>query len=106
MTIKEALQSMVEYENDNLLVKALLDRGVSTTTATYTAAHQQSVELAAADVYLALATHPDLKEGSRFVKYSNGALMAIRRTLLKKHGQTSDTITTPGIALNTTTQVW
>ena len=97
---------MVEYENDNLLVKALLDRGVSDTTSTYSASHQQSVELAAADVYLALATHPDLREGSRFVKYSSGALMAIRQKLLKKHGQAGVTIGAPGVIETPSTQVW
>ena len=41
MNNKEALQSQTEYENDNLLEKLLLDRGVATAE-TYVAANAKS----------------------------------------------------------------
>jgi hypothetical protein len=107
MTILEALQSMTEYENDNLLAKALIDRGVSDPSATYTAADQQSVELSAADVYLALVAHPEFREGSRYENYAKGALMSLRREILRKWGATGDTINTPGIGdIYTNPAVW
>jgi len=95
MTILQALQAMVEYENDNLLTKALTDRGCANTSATYTASDQATVELAAADVYLALLAHPEFREGSKYISYSKGALMSLRRELLRKHGQLTATVTAP-----------
>ena len=94
MTNLEALQAMLEYENDNLLTKALLDRSVTATT-TYAAAQQKGVELAAADIYLVLLNHPKYRAGSRFIEYSNADLLSLRRTLLKKHGELSATISVP-----------
>jgi hypothetical protein len=85
MTNLQALQAMLEYENDNLLTKALTDRSVSG-TATYAASAQKSVELAAADIYLILLNHPEFKEGSKYVKYTRESLIALRRALLIKHG--------------------
>lgn len=99
MTNLEALQATVEYENDDLLTKALLDRGV-TSTATYTAADQRSVELAAADIFLFLVGHPDFREGSKYVSYAKGALMSLRRELLRKHNALPTTITAPTDANN------
>jgi len=58
MTNKEALQSLTEYENDNLLEKLLLDRGVEA-EGTYTAANEKDIDLAAASLYFALAAHPN-----------------------------------------------
>ena len=94
MTNLEALQSMLEYENDNLLSKALTDRGV-TSTGTYTASDQQSVELAAADIYLILCSHPDFREGSKYVSYSKGSLMSLRREILRKYNLLPATISVP-----------
>jgi hypothetical protein len=85
MTNLQALQAMLEYENDNLLTKALTDRSVSG-SATYTAAYQKSVELAAADIYLILLNHPAFREGSKYVNYNRESLLALRRALLIKHG--------------------
>jgi len=95
MTLLESLQSMLEYENDNLLAKALIDRGVSDSSTTYSAGNQSQVELAAADIYLILANHPDFREGSKYIKYSTGALMALRRELLQKHGVAPATVSVP-----------
>lgn len=95
MTILQAFQAMLEYENDNLLTKALVDRGCTSSSATYTASDQATVELAAADVYLSLIAHPDFREGSRFINYSKGALLSLQRELLRKHGQLPATVTAP-----------
>ena len=100
MTIKESLQSLLEYENDNLLNKTLIDRGISNPKATYTAANQQVVELAAADIYLWLCGHPILKEGSRYIDYSKGTLLSMRREILRKWGLE------PAIATIDGTQIW
>ena len=100
MTIREALQSLLEYENDNLLNKTLIDRGVSNTKATYTAANQQVVELAAADIYLWLCGHPILKEGSRYIDYSKGTLLSMRRGILRKWNLEPAEVTIDG------TQIW
>ena len=94
MTNLAALQSMVEYDNDDLLSKALTDRGVSS-SATYSAANQQSVELAAADIYLVLLNHPDFREGSKSIAYKPGALMALRNRILAKYGMSDNTIKVP-----------
>ena len=95
MTILAALQAMLEYENDNLLTKALLDNGVSSTGTTYTAGYERIVDLAAADIYLVLCNHPNFKEGSKFIDYSKGALLALRNELLRKHGMLPSVVTVP-----------
>ena len=94
MTNLQALQAMLEYTNDNLLSKALTDNGV-TAAGTYTAANEQAIDLAAADIYLVLIAHPDFRQGSRYVNYSKGALMSLRRELLRKHNVQSATISVP-----------
>ncbi len=96
MTVLQALQSMLEYENDNLLTKVLLDRGVSTTSATYTkAAHEKIVDLAAADIYLVLINHPNFSEGSKTIDFKPGALMALRNELLRKWSMLPLTVKAP-----------
>jgi len=94
MTILEALQAMLEYENDNLLAKALTDNG-ATSTATYTSADERAVDLAAADIYLVLCSHPEFREGSKYVNYAKGALMSLARELMRKHGVLPTTIGAP-----------
>jgi hypothetical protein len=94
MTVLQALQAMLEYENDNLLSKALTDNG-ATATATYSAADEQAVDMAAADIYLVLLNHPDFREGSKYVNYSKGALMSLRRELLRKWNALPVTVSVP-----------
>ena len=103
MTNLESLQSMLEYKNDDLLMKALTDRSVNY-AATYTKAGQKLVEMAAADIYLILTSHPTFKENSRFIDYSKKALLSLRREILRKWDElpSDDTITTPGIGNATT----
>jgi hypothetical protein len=95
MTVLQALQAMLEYKNDNLLAKALIDNGVSNSSATYTIGDEKTVDLAAADIYLILCNHPSFREGSKYIDYSKGTLMSLRRELLRKHGLLSATITVP-----------
>lgn len=98
MTISEALQASIEYQNANLFAKVLTDRGL-TGTATYSAEHKQAVDLALADIYLYLATHPEAREGAWAVKYDTSRLLAARREIYNLHGLT------PPEATNATTGV-
>jgi len=92
ITNKEALQSLTEYKNDNLLEKLLLDRGVEA-EGTYAAENSQNIDLAAASLYFTLAAHPDLREGAFSVKYSGVQLIAMAKTILKKYDMDESTIT-------------
>ena len=91
MTNKEALQSQTEYENDNLLEKLLLDRGLEA-EGTYAAANAKDIDLCAADLYFTLATHPDLKEGSFTIKYSGAQLIAMAKRILQKYDMNEPTV--------------
>jgi hypothetical protein len=87
MTNLEALQSMVEYDNDNLFSKVLTDRGV-TASAEYggTSTEQMNLDLALADIYLYLQRHPKIAEGSLSVEYTPEFLQAGRKALYDKWG--------------------
>ncbi|MCK4295182.1 MAG: hypothetical protein KAX28_00825 [Candidatus Marinimicrobia bacterium] len=91
MTNKEALQSQTEYENDDLLEKLLLDRGLEA-GGTYTAANEKDIDLAAASLYFTLAAHPDLKEGSFAVKYDGAQLRIMAKDILKKYDMDEATV--------------
>ena len=84
MTNLEALQSQTEYENDDLLEKLLLDRGV-TAGDDYVAANAEDIDLCAADLYFTLAAHPEHREGSFSVKYNAAQLTAMARRILRKY---------------------
>jgi len=96
MTNKEALQSLTEYSNNNLLEKLLLDRGVAT-GGTYAAANAKEIDLAAASLYFTLAAHPELREGAFSVKYSGAQLIAMAKRILQKYGE--DKATVNGVAI-------
>lgn len=85
MTNKEALQSLTEYDNNNLLEKILLDRGV-TTSSTYSAGNSKTIDLCASDLYGVLVGHPELKEGSMLIKYDAIQLRAMSKEILRKYG--------------------
>ena len=91
MTNKEALQSLTEYSNDDLLEKLLLDRGV-TTGGTYTAANAKDIDLAAASLYFTLSTHPEFKEGSFSTKYNGVQLRIMAKDILKKYDMDEATV--------------
>lgn len=90
MTNKEALQSLTEYDNNNLLEKILLDRGV-TTSSIYSPGNSKTIDLCASDLYGVLAGHPELKEGSMLIKYDAIQLRAMSKEILRKYG--SDAVT-------------
>ncbi len=91
MTNLEALQSQTEYENDNLLEKLLLDRGV-TAGDVYVAANAEDIDLCAAELYFTLAAHPDLREGAFSIKYSGAQLIAMAKRILRKYDADNPTV--------------
>ena len=91
MTNKEALQTQTEYENDNLLEKLLLDRGLEA-EGTYAAANAKDIDLCAADLYFTLATHPELREGAFTIKYSGAQLIAMAKRILQKYDMNEPTV--------------
>ena len=50
------------------------------------------MELCAADVYMALSTHPDIREGSMATKYTPAALVRMAEDIYKKYGKSEATI--------------
>jgi hypothetical protein len=84
MTNKEALQSLTEYENDNLLEKLLLDNDLAP-GGTYAATDAKKIDLCAASLYFTLAVHPNLKEGSFITKYNGAQLIAMAKRILRKY---------------------
>jgi len=88
MTTLEALKATIEfqYTNDDLFTKVLTDRDM-TGSETYTKAdYQKKIDLACADLYLYLASHPDLKEGGLSLSWSKQQLLTARRKLFAKYG--------------------
>ncbi len=92
MTNKDALQSLTEYSNDNLLEKLLLDRSIATGE-TYEAGKAKDIDLAASSLYFTLAAHPELREGSLAIKYNGAQLIAMAKTILKKYDMDEATVT-------------
>jgi hypothetical protein len=85
MTRLEALQSLVEYENTNLLAKVLIDMDV-VSTATYTSADAEDIELASAYVYQTLAMSPDYSEGSLRIGWDRPRLKTEASRIFAKYG--------------------
>ena len=83
MTLLEALQSLTEYENDNLLAKTLIDHDL-TASDTYEKADEEDIDKCAASVFFFLAGHPEFKEGSKFIKYNGNQLRSMAQELLNK----------------------
>lgn len=96
MTNLEALQSMTEYSNDKLLEKILTDHSL-TTSGTY--GSQKDIDLCAADLYFVLAAHPDLKEGSLFIKYNSSQLRVMAKVLQQKYASDAEKANVDGMAL-------
>lgn len=91
MTLLEALQSTVEYENPNTLEKVLIDLGLSASTA-YTAALNGPVEVATAHVLVIAARTPEFREGSLYIKYTAKQLLTEAQRLFDKNGITTDAV--------------
>lgn len=91
MKILEALQSLTEYENDNLLAKTLIDHDL-TSTDTYAKTDEEDVDKCAASIFFFLAGHPEFKEGSRYEKYDGNQLRSMAQELLSKYDAQEATI--------------
>jgi len=86
MTILEALTSLTEYDNDNLLSKVLLDCELTGTDTYVSDTHKAKLDLCAADIYEHIATQPDFSESKLSIKYDKKSLLIMARKLRKKHG--------------------
>ena len=86
MTNLQALQSQVEYDNDEMFEKALLDNDV-TPSSTYCKANKKVIDLALADVYLVMAALPEFKQGSHLQKYDSKTLLSMRAAILRKYDE-------------------
>ena len=87
MTNLEALQSLVEYrDNDDRFTKALLDQDISPHEK-YTADNKASLDLAAIDIIEYLLSHPKFKEGDTEISYDKNALVFLRNSILAKYDQ-------------------
>ena len=92
MTNLEALQSLVEYrENEDRFIKALEDQDLNP-HAPYSSASKANVDLAAADIIKFLLSHPEFKEGDTNIKYDAAALSSLRSEILAEHDQSTPTI--------------
>ena len=91
MTNKEALQSLVEYENDNLLEKVLLDNSL-TGSDVYSLSNKDVIELCSAYVYKSLISFPDFSEGKLRIKYDAKALTAIANDIFDKNNLPNEKI--------------
>ena len=86
MTILEAIQSLTEYENDNLLSKVLSDFSLTGSDAYVSSTHEAKVDLCAASIFDYLALHPEFREGKLSLKYDAKSLFAMAKKLRQKHG--------------------
>ena len=87
MTNLEALQSLIEYrENEDRFIKALLDRSINPYIQ-YVAASKADIDLAAVDIIQFLLSHPDFKEGDTEIKYDKAALKSLQSEILAKYDQ-------------------
>lgn len=85
MTNLDALESLIEYrENDDRFIKALLDQSINPYS-TYSAANQPSVDLAAVDIIDYLLAYPEFKEGDTVIKYDVKALSALAAKIRAKY---------------------
>lgn len=87
MTNLEAFKASTEYRStdDNLFTKILLDNGITGGT-TYAASAEQSIDIALADLYLYLATHPDIAETGHSEKWDRNKFIQLRRDIYSKWG--------------------
>ena len=89
MTITEALQAEVEYQNTNIVEKILLDvlpTGIAGSTTYVSATHKDYVSEGAAYLMRAAARSPEFKESSRFIKYNASALLREAKSILVSLG--------------------
>jgi len=86
MTILQALQSLAEYDNDNLLAKVLADNSLTPADTYVSATHKNKVYSAVADLYDAMAVLPEFKDGSSTNKWDSKALRAEANSIRRRIG--------------------
>jgi len=92
VTTLQALQSLTEYENENLLSKAIADIGLLGTETYVSVTHKEDIDMASASIYETLANHPELREGSYTIKYNSVQLMAMARKIRSRYHMKKATI--------------
>jgi len=88
MTNNQALSALNEYTVDSQLIeKILIDRGVNGSgTYSGTDAQIKAIDLAYADVCVALATNPDIKEGSQSIVFDRKTLLTTAQGIYERYG--------------------
>ena len=88
MTIKDTILSYPGLSDipDNYIDKVLIDRAVSGSV-DYALSHKQTVDLCAADCYVAQVNNPDFSEGRYSEKMSRGHMMARAEKLYRDNGE-------------------
>lgn len=90
MTLKEALQSIFQFEiADNTLEKALADSDLSPSVVYVKATHQEPIDLCAAELCTILITTPNVSENGLSIQLDTGKLRELRSGLLAKYGLSS-----------------
>lgn len=89
MTITEAILSFPGLSDipDNYITKVLVDRSV-TGSVDYTLELKPTVDLCAADCYVAQVNNPDFSEGRFSQKMSRGNMLAMADRLYRDNGET------------------
>jgi len=94
MTVKEALEAgLTDLEvSDNLITKVMLDNEVDGTVNYAKDDHQEAVDICRRDIYLILASSPEIREGSFAIRYSAGQLIALAKAINRKYGLEEATV--------------
>jgi hypothetical protein len=88
MTNKEALIAVIQVSvDDNSLIKALLDQGISDSS-DYTSSESTQINKAAIDVLEGLLSRPNISDGGFSETFDRGAVQARLTALYKKVGLT------------------
>jgi len=88
MTRLEALTSIVQSSNTDLLVKVLIDLDIDPIV-TYTASDADDMELAMGWVLYHISLMPDITEGGLSIKYDRKAMYAQVSRIFTKYGVTA-----------------
>jgi len=92
MTILQAVQAGIEYENGELVNKILLDVGLVGTDIYVPATHKNLVAEATAYIMIVAAHSPDFTESSRHIKFDAKTLLKQARSILTGLGIDPETV--------------
>jgi hypothetical protein len=92
MTITEAILSFPGLADmpENYIAKVLIDRSISDGTADYDLTQKETVELCAADCYMAIVNSPDFSEGKLSIKMSRESMLSMARSLYLNNGEAAN----------------